>query len=436
MAAKVSPAQRRHHRSRPPWTRPVWCVWLVVAMILSCWLTIHMPGTGHMRAARPETARPETASVLNQTATVQEPGRDALPGPATQVPATQATGKTRPCDQQAQATQKVPRAHGSQDALALLAHRAGLFARLFCFVGLGALLGSLIEGRRWYRFLASSLGRLTSMARLPHIVGLALPTALVSCPAADSMLVASHARGEIGRGALIAGGMINSYLAHVSHSMRVLYPVVAAIGLPGLLYFGIQFAGGALIIACVLVWNRLHSPIPQDHANALPAAQALQPVLPWRTCLATGLVRAGSLLFRLACVSVPLILAMEWLLRSGSLDFWDQLVPATVSRFVPEELLTIMAAQLGGLIQSATVSASLAAQGLITGPQILLAMLISSAVGNPVRTLRRNLPTALGIFPMPLACIIVLGMQFSRLLVTICAAALLIVWMQVQEGLF
>ncbi|MFQ9491307.1 MAG: hypothetical protein ACLR0N_10570 [Bilophila wadsworthia] len=33
--------------------------------------------------------------------------------------------------------------------------------------------------------------------------------------------------------ALIAGGMANSYLAYVSHSIRVMYPVLGAIGLPG-----------------------------------------------------------------------------------------------------------------------------------------------------------------------------------------------------------
>lgn len=425
-----APEQGRRHTRKPPWKSPVWCAWLVVAMMLSCWLTLSMPGSGHTGKARPVPSQVQGTKPPEHV-----PHRDKALIPDTDQKAGADTLHRAPKVWQHRTGQDARDTPNAPDRLDRLAHRAFLFARLFCFVGLGALLGSLIEGRRWYRFLASSLGRLTRAARLPHIVGLALPTALVSCPAADSMLVASHAKGEIGKAALIAGGMINSYLAHVSHSMRVLYPVVAAIGLPGLCFFGIQFAGGALVIACVLVWNRLHNPVEED-TRPLPAAQGFQPVLPWRTCLAMGLVRAGSLLFRLACVSVPLILAMEWLLRSGSLDFWDQLVPATVSRFVPEELLTIMAAQMGGLIQSATVSASLAAQGLITGPQILLAMLISSAVGNPVRTLRRNLPTALGIFPMPLACIIVLGMQCSRLLVTICAAALLIVWMQVQEGVF
>ena len=59
-------------------------------------------------------------------------------------------------------------------------------------------------------------------------------------------------------------------------------------------------------------------------------------------------------------------------------------------------------------------------------------MLISSAVGNPVRTLRRNLPTALGIFPPKIACIIVFGMQLSRLLVMVAGAAILVAWMQAQ----
>ena len=51
-----------------------------------------------------------------------------------------------------------------------------------------------------------------------------------------------------------------------------------------------------------------------------------------------------------------------------------------------------MAAQIGGLVQSATVSAGLLAEHLVTGPQVLLAMLISSAARKPIRTLRRNLP--------------------------------------------
>ena len=104
-------------------------------------------------------------------------------------------------------------------------------------------------------------------------------------------------------------------------------------------------------------------------------------------------------------------------------------MPAAVSHYFPEQLLTIIAAQLGGLVQSSFVSAGLFDQGLITKPQILLAML---TVSNPFRTLRRNLPTALAIFPLPIALTIVIGMQVARLLTTVCGIALVIFWMHCQ----
>ena len=99
-------------------------------------------------------------------------------------------------------------------------------------------------------------GRLTRMARLPEIVGLAMPTALCSNAAANSILVAAMLKEQIRTSALIAGGMMNSYLAYISHSIRVMFPVIGAIGLPGVLYFGMQFTGGFLVLLCILLWNR------------------------------------------------------------------------------------------------------------------------------------------------------------------------------------
>ena len=54
---------------------------------------------------------------------------------------------------------------------------------------------------------------------------------------------------------------------------------------------------------------------------------------------------------------------------------------------------------MGGLVQAAGVAANLRSHGMVTSSQILLAMLVASAIGNPIRALRRNLPSAMGIFP-------------------------------------
>ena len=90
-----------------------------------------------------------------------------------------------------------------------------------------------------------------------------------------------------------------------------------------------------------------------------------------------------------------------------------------------------VAAQFGGLVQSSAVAANLRAEGLIDNSQILLAMLVGSALGNPFRALRRNLPSALAIFPVPIALSIVLGMQLSRFLVTLAGIAG-VVWMMLN----
>ena len=315
--------------------------------------------------------------------------------------------------------------------LGRILYRVDVFGRLLLFVGLGALLGAVIDGRGWHRYFASSLGRLGSFAKLPAIVSMAAPVAITSAPAADSMLVAGHKKGALSQASLVAGGMLNSFLAHFSHSMRIFYPVVAAIGLPGLIFFLIQFGGMALFLLAVFVWHRVKMKDMGSCAQtAAPQDMAAPSITPWKETLKNGLLRACNLVFRLVCISLPLILLMEWCLNAGLLNFWDRLVPEAVSDLIPEQLLTILAAQIGGLVPSSAICAGLKAQGLITNAQILLAMLIASAVTNPLRTLRRNLPSALAIFPAKTACTIVLSMQLVRIVIMLGAAVLVLVWMK------
>lgn len=441
------------HKKRPlPWTKTSWRVWFVCAMGLSIWMTVNMPsGMG-----KSQTAARQNTTVTQETAGT--PGH--APGVAGEVTGLESTpsgvrhrgesgakntaqaGKGAPDrtdNDTAAGSRHANHRHTPKTALEKLEARAIMFGRLFFFVALGALLGGIIEGRCWYMALAATLGRITRAAKLPNIVGLAMPTALASGPAADSMLVAGLNEGEIRSSAVIAGGCANSFLAYLSHSIRTMYPVIAAIGMAGVFFYAIQITGGLLAVLGIFAWNRWHVSRlekKEGHTSGSGTAPKEQGsaarVLPWKETLKKSSVRALALLFRLACISVPLILAMEWLIRCGALDFWDRVVPEAVSHYFPEQLLTIIAAQLGGLVQSSFVSAGLLDQGLITKPQILLAMLTASAVSNPFRTLRRNLPTALAIFPLPIALTIVIGMQVARLLTTVCGIALVIFWMRCQ----
>ena len=400
----------------PPWKRPSRLLWFALAVAGSCWLILHMPAdTRRMKAAPAATALDARAEAPAASAHGVKPAPDASSARRTE---TSKAGEPP-------AVRKHRAARSDAEKIFM---KLRTFGRLFAIVGIASFLGGLVEARRWHMALARLMGRLTRMARLPEIVGLAMPAALCSNAAANGILVSSHAEGRIRTSALIAGGMANSYLAYVSHSIRVMYPVLGAIGLPGALYFAAQFSGGFLVILGVLLWNRWYvSGHGDTPVSGIPPAD--EAPLGWPSAVGKAAVRSLTLLFRMVCITVPLMLCIEWLLKNGAFNFWEQYVPDQVNRFFPAELVSVVAAQMGGLVQSSAVAANLRAEGLIDNAQILLAMLVGSAVGNPFRTLRRNLPSALGIFPVPVAFAIVIGMQLSRFVVTLVAIAGVIAFM-------
>ena len=396
---------KRRSPKPPPWRRPSRIVWFVLAVVGSCWLILHMPAESH---------RQKTAPTVETSRSADAPAMPVSAG-ATKFSVLDASGKDK-------SSQSV-RQRSDTEKIAL---KLQTFASLFSFVGIAAFLGALMEARRWHMALANVMGRMTRMARLPEIVGLAMPAALFSSAAANSLLVSSHTKGQIRTSALIAGGMTNSYLAYVSDSLRVVYPVIGAIGLPGVWYFGIQFTGGFCVILCVLLWNRWYVSGRGGLSYSEEAPRADTSPLPWPGAIAKAVIRSLSLLFRMVCLTLPLMLGIEWLLKNGNLAFWENAIPPALASLFPAELLSIAASQMGGLVQSSAVAANLRAEGFIDNTQILLAMLVGNAVGNPIRMLRRNLPSAIGIFPMPVALTVVLGMQLSRFLISLAAIAAIV----------
>ncbi len=402
----------------PPWKKPGQLIWLFLALIFSAYLMTHMP----------ESSRSTSTSVASKTT------QKAETRPATNAGVEQKVVQPSPHMQQAPTGQEKPNTEASSSVVTAKKKNSETslwqkfitklqsFTRLFTIVSIAAFIGAVIELRCWHRFLAKFMGKLTRLARLPEVVGLAMPTALVSTAAANTMLVTSHTEGHIRTSALIAGGMANSYLSYISHSLRVIIPVVLTIGMPGILFFSIQFSGGFIVILAVFIWNRYRFDNQTPYEHSAPAQEMHFEITPWKTTVQKAIVRALSLVFRLACITVPLMLGIEWLLKNGTFDFWNELVPANIHKFFPVEAISIVATQIGGLIQSSAVASHLRAEGLITNAQILLAMLVASAVGNPIRSMRRNLATSLAIFPPNIACTVVFTMQFSRVIVALLGA--------------
>ncbi len=311
--------------------------------------------------------------------------------------------------------------------------------RLTLMVGAATFIGTVFEIRNWTGFARFLLRPLINFARLPQIVGAAMITALFSNYAAGGVLAGSFAEGRISRFEMRVGAICNSYAAYVSHSFRIMYPVIGALGLPGFYYFAMIFGSGLLITLTALTVCRYRPPSAISCNNERAAANveakvvAAEP-LSWPQTLAKSWGRSRNILIRVLWVTVPLYLLASYLNYIGIFQVWKEFVPAAAAPFFPPEVLTIMAARLGGLVSAAGVAYELYSHGSIGCAHILLALLAGNLITNPVRMLRRSLPTAMGIFPPRDGFFIVAVMQVSRLLFVTLYIAVIIAWLYLQQG--
>ncbi len=312
-------------------------------------------------------------------------------------------------------------------------------ARLTLMVGAATFVGTVFEIRNWTGFARLLLKPLISFARLPQIVGAAMITALFSNYAAGGVLAGSFAEGRITRFEMRVGAICNSYAAYVSHSFRIMYPVIGALGLPGFYYFSLIFGAGLFITLTALTACRFRPQTAISNDDEIAAGNIAQTaekrgLLSWSQTLSKAWVRSRDILIRVLWVTVPLYLLASYFNHIGIFQAWKEFVPAVAAPFFPPEVLAIMAARLGGLVSAAGVAFELYSHGSIGCAHILLALLAGNLITNPIRMLRRSLPTAMGIFPPRDGFFIVTVMQVSRLFFVILYIAILIGWLYLQQG--
>ncbi|MCD6430178.1 MAG: hypothetical protein J7L57_03050 [Deltaproteobacteria bacterium] len=313
--------------------------------------------------------------------------------------------------------------------------------RLIILVGLATFIGSIFELRNWTNFANLLLKPLIAYARLPQIAGAAMVTAIFSNQAAGSLLAGSFSEGRISRFEMRVGAICNSYVAYVSHSLRVMYPIIGALGMPALYYFGMMFGAGLIITLTAMTISRLRPAVAISSYDE-PKGEGLQDATfahrrnpgSWPETFRKAGRRTREIVIRVVCITIPLYVLVSYLNKTGFFEVWKDFVPQIAAPFFPPEVLTIMAARLGGLISAAAVASELLHQGTVSYAHILLALFAGNIITNPIRSLRRNLPTAMGIFPPRDGFFIVMVMQTSRLLFALFFILMLIVYLHLKPG--
>jgi len=267
--------------------------------------------------------------------------------------------------------------------------------RILIAVSAGTALGSIFEARNWLQYISSASKPLLKFGRLPSVCGTAFLTAIFSNSAAAAMLAGARTENKISRREMIASGIINSFPAHFSHLIRVMFFLIPLLGMVAVYYCIIQFFLNLIRTLLVLFFIRFSNKSQRYDYSLIEKKQPL----PWKQTFVKTRKRVVKIIKRVLIISIPLYIIVSYLGYIGIFKSIDKIMPGFLQTILSPEIISIVAAKLGGLTASASVALGMMQVSEITVIQVLFAFFVGNLIDIPIRTLRRNLPIALGIYP-------------------------------------
>ncbi len=298
--------------------------------------------------------------------------------------------------------------------------------KLFILVGAACFIGAVFEYKAWSRFASFLATPLIRLGKLPKVSGVAFLTAIFSNNAANTLVASSYSESKMTRKEMIISGLCNSYPAMVSHSLRILFPLFSAIGMAAIWYYSITFGTGLFMTVAFLLFSRRRESVSEDQNSIVNQKNHKQ--LTWKTILKKSLKRTYGVLKRLLIITTPIYFFVAYLSAKGVFNVWKEAMPEGIRSWLSPEIMAVLAARLGGLVNAGSVASEFLQQHKIEIWQIVLAFLIGNVITNPIRSIRRNLPSALGIFPGRDGLLIVLILQTGRLIFSLLAIFLILKW--------
>ncbi|WZV04403.1 hypothetical protein AAEX28_01200 [Lentisphaerota bacterium WC36G] len=290
---------------------------------------------------------------------------------------------------------------------------------------IATIIGAIFEFRAWSKFFPFFTNTFVKLGRFSPISGISFLTSFISSKAANTLISSSYSEKSLSRHEMFLCACCNSYAAYFSHALRIAPAFIGITGLVGVYYY-LSILGPGLLFTIVFILINFLLTKRQELKNFSNSSKLTQTedklknkVLSWQDTLKRANKRGLNLIKRILIVSTPLYFYSSYLASAGVFKQWTNSMPEMFQSIVSPEILTILVSRLGGLTAAGNVGAGLLANGNITALGFLQALIIGNIITNPIRTFRRNLPTALSIFPQLNGLYLVLLLQFLRLIASI-----------------
>jgi len=286
--------------------------------------------------------------------------------------------------------------------------------RLLIYMGAGLLVGQAIESLGWAAKLGSWAAPLLRWGHLHQESGASFTAAFFSGIMANTMLVTLYQEGQISRREMTITYLFNNglpvYLLHLPTTFFIILPLTRQ---AGLIYLGLTLAAALLRSAALLVYGRVRLPAVAAGEGGvtapLPASKA-------------GLLREIWQKFRkrfsrVILFTLPIYFFIFVLNDLGMFKWLRDAAAAHVSLgFLPMEAASVVIFSVATEFTSGIAAAGAFLQaGALTVPQTVMALVLGNIVATPIRALRHQLPTNVGIFSPKLGTQLLLLSQGLRL---------------------
>lgn len=287
--------------------------------------------------------------------------------------------------------------------------------KLVAGLAAGLLLASWLETSRWADWLAKLATPLARLARLGSAASAAFALAFVSPAGANGLLAENYENGKISKRELVLANLFNGFPAFFTHAPSLFFLTWPALGSYACVYVGASLVAAVLRTLFTLLLAR--ALLPARGALAEIARARKRRAL--RETFAAAFKRFRKRLPKLVYYTVPFYLLMYAGQRLGFFRDFENWLASGLDwlTFIRPQAAGIVVlgilAETGGVLGAAAASLT---DGSLTGKDVVVAMLVGSALAAPMRAIRHQFPAYAGFFRPGLAFRLVLANQALKTL--------------------
>jgi hypothetical protein len=308
-------------------------------------------------------------------------------------------------------------------------HLGSPLLRLLVYLGVGLLVGQAIESLGWATKLGGWVAPVLRWGHLSRESGAAFTGAFFSMLLANTMLWTFYQEDKISRRELtlayLCNGGLPVYLLHLPTTFFIILPLTRE---AGLIYLGLTGTAALFRSAAVLLLARWRLPGAPAAAPAVasPAPPARKEKIVreiWR--------KFRRRFSRVVLYTLP-IYVLIFLANDYGLFTWLRQAATSHAAldFLPMEAASVVAFSVAAEFTSGMAAAGAFLQtGALTVHQTVLALILGNIVSTPIRALRHQLPSHVGIFSPALGTKLLLLSQSLRLVSLVLVGAAYAWWM-------